>query len=192
MDAAVHPYNGFAVLAGNVGADRCVRPPPPDDKRSMRYDPRLHRRRSIRLKDYDYSLPGDYFLTICTDRKRYLFGSVVEGRMHLNAAGTMVAEVLQNIPKRHGEVELDVFVLMPNHLHGIIRILAPAVPADRSVRPSLTEIVRRFKPITTGMYRKNASSKRLAAVRAPLVAAKLLRTSDPRSRRAEQHPLVHR
>ena len=89
--------------------------------------------------------------------------------MCLNAPGTMVGEVWQNIPKRHREVELDVFVLMPNHLHGIIRILAPTVPAnrretvavgaDRCVRPNLTEIVRRFKSITTGMCRKNANYK---------------------------------
>ena len=94
----------------------------------MRYDPRLDRRRSIRLKGYDYSLSGDYFLTICTDHKRHLFGSVVEGRMCLNDAGTLVSEVWQNTPKRHSAVELDAFVLMPNHLHGIIRILAPTEP----------------------------------------------------------------
>ena len=79
--------------------------------------------------------------------------------MRVNAAGTLVSEVWQNIPKRHGEVELDAFVLMPNHLHGIIRILAPTEPAESRDRPSLTEIVRRFKSITTGMYWKSASSQ---------------------------------
>ena len=89
-----------------VGVDRSVHTAAAN-KRSMRYDPRLDRRRSIRLKGYDYSLPGDYFLTICTDRMRSLFGSAVKGYVRLNAAGTLVSEVWQNIPKRHGEVELD-------------------------------------------------------------------------------------
>ena len=81
---------------------------------------------------------------------RSLFGSAVKGHVHLNAAGTLVKEVWQNIPKRHGEVELDAFVLMPNHLHRIIRILAPTDHAGGCDRPSLVEIVRRFKSITTG------------------------------------------
>ena len=141
-----------------VGVDRSVHPAAAT-KRSMRYDPRLDHRRSIRLKGYDYSLPGDYFLTICTDRMRSLFGSAVEGHVHLNAAGTLVSEVWQNIPKRHAEVELDAFVLMPNDLHGIMRILAPTDHAGGCDRPSVIGIVRRFKSITTGMYRKTASSQ---------------------------------
>jgi putative transposase len=56
----------------------------------MPYDRREHRRRSIRLKGYDYSHPGAYFVTICTQDREFLFGEIVDGRMHLNAAGEMV------------------------------------------------------------------------------------------------------
>ena len=152
----------------------------------MPYDPRLHHRRSIRLKDYDYSLPGDYFLTICTQDKRRLLGSVIKGRVCLSHAGMMVSEVWRNIPTRHTGVELDTFVVMPNHVHGIVRILYPkAVPSKcedgRTQRSAptrrsrgkgelpcppgaqLAEIVRRFKSITTGLYRQDADKRRWRA-----------------------------
>ena len=144
----------------------------------MPYDPRLHHRRSIRLKDFDYSLPGDYFLTICTQDKHCLLGSVIQGRVCLSPAGMMVSEVWRNIPTRHPGVELDTFVVMPNHIHGIVRILYPnagprnfdgrtqrSAPTRRSgcsggpprgSGPHLAEIVRRFKSITTGLYRQDA------------------------------------
>ena len=84
------------------------------------YDPDVHRRRSIRLPGYDYSRPGAYFVTIVAQDRLCLFGEVVDGEMRLNEAGGMVVEAWEWLATRHPYVELDSYVVMPNHLHGII------------------------------------------------------------------------
>lgn len=81
-----------------------------------------HHRRSIRLKGYDYSRNGAYFITICTRGKKHLFGQINGGEMHLNEMGTVVDECWQSIPTHYTEVELGEYVIMPNHLHGILYI----------------------------------------------------------------------
>ena len=86
----------------------------------MKYNPTVHHRRSIRVKDYDYSRAGTYFLTMCLQRKRCLFGNVVNGEMMLNDAGKLVQHIWNNLPKRFLSIKLDKYVIMPNHMHGII------------------------------------------------------------------------
>ncbi|AFZ30581.1 hypothetical protein Glo7428_2037 [Gloeocapsa sp. PCC 7428] len=88
----------------------------------MKYDPEKHHRRSIRLKGYDYSSVGAYFITICTHQRRCLFGVIRNGVMELNAYGQIVAECWQQIPQHFSRVQLDAFVVMPNHVHGILMI----------------------------------------------------------------------
>ena len=88
----------------------------------MRFDPDIHFRRSIRLQNYDYSTAGAYFITICTFERECLLGDVVAGEMRLNAAGQCVAMILDSLPERYPDVEVDAFVIMPNHIHGIITI----------------------------------------------------------------------
>ena len=88
----------------------------------MKQDPGLHHRRSIRLPGYDYSQAGAYFVTICTQNRRCLFGNVVNVEMVLNHAGRVVAESWQWMGEQYEHVELDEWVIMPNHLHGIIVI----------------------------------------------------------------------
>ena len=80
----------------------------------------IHRRRSLRLKGYDYSMAGAYFVTICTQDRACLFGDVVAGAMRLNEAGQMVSALWDGIAARFSNVEIDQFVVMPNHLHGIL------------------------------------------------------------------------
>ena len=80
----------------------------------------MHRRRSIRLPGYDYSRPGAYFVTIVAQDRLCLFGEVVDGEMLLNEAGGMVEEAWEWLARRHPYVELDSYVVMPNHLHGVI------------------------------------------------------------------------
>ncbi len=77
-------------------------------------------RRSIRLPDYDYSSEGAYFGTICTKNRECLFGEIRNGEMILNEAGKMVQTVWRDLPKRFPFIELDQFVVMPNHFHGIL------------------------------------------------------------------------
>lgn len=86
----------------------------------MSYNPNIHHRRSIRLKEYDYSQEGLYFITICTHNRKCLFGNIIDGEMVLNEYGFVV----YNEWIRTQEVRLDMFVVMPNHIHGIIQIVA--------------------------------------------------------------------
>jgi len=85
----------------------------------MKYNPDIHHRRSIRLKGYDYAKAGVCFLTICTHHRECLFGDIAEGRMQLNAAGKTAVRCWHEIPNHFPHVQLDTFVVMPNHVHGI-------------------------------------------------------------------------
>ena len=113
-----------------------------------RPDPEKHRRRSLRLRDYDYSQAGAYFVTICTHNRTCLFGDIVDGEMRLNEDGRLAQSVWEALPKHYSHVELDAVVVMPNHVHGIIVLTATPVGAGfkpASTRHGLPEIVRAFK-----------------------------------------------
>ena len=141
----------------------------------MVYDANKHRRRSIRLPEYDYRSPGAYFVTICVHGGECLLGQVVDGEMRLNESGQIARDCWQAIPDHFPHVELDTWVVMPNHVHGIIVITDPAVGAQHAaplqrepqrepqqerasgpsprtnVQPgSLGAIVRSFKSAVTG------------------------------------------
>jgi len=88
----------------------------------MKYNPDVHHRRSIRLKNYDYSQPGAYFITICTHNRECLFGDIVDGEMILNEYGEIAKKCWLEIPVHFPNVLLDEYVIMPNHVHGIIII----------------------------------------------------------------------
>ncbi|MDR0371850.1 MAG: transposase [Prevotellaceae bacterium] len=88
----------------------------------MTYNPN-HRRRSIRLKGYDYSQAGLYFITMNVQHNQYLFGEITDEQMSLNAAGQMVADEWEKLPERFPNIELHEFVVMPNHFHGILEIV---------------------------------------------------------------------
>jgi REP element-mobilizing transposase RayT len=77
-------------------------------------------RKSPRLQDYDYAQDGAYFVTICTQNRAHLFGAVVGDAMRLNAAGMMVDQWWQELPHKFARVELDLYVVMPNHVHSIV------------------------------------------------------------------------
>jgi len=93
------------------------------------------RRRSIRLKGYDYTRPGAYFVTVCTHRREMLFGEVVNGVMQLNAFGEIVWKCWDEIPTHFPNVELDAFIVMPNHVHGIIVIVADGMVGATHASP---------------------------------------------------------
>ena len=88
---------------------------------------------------YDYSQAGAYFVTICVQMQQCLFGSVVKEEMRLNDAGNLVRAIWQALPTRFPSIELDQFVVMPNHIHGIILIVgAGACPAQFGHRQART------------------------------------------------------
>jgi len=107
-------------------------------ERVMTYDPQRHHRRSIRLKGCDYTQPGAYFITICTHGRECLFGEIIDGEMHLNEAGQIVVQTWQDLPNHVPNVQLDAFVVMPNHVHGIIIITDHAGGIGVGSKPART------------------------------------------------------
>lgn len=147
----------------------------------MKYDPEKHHRRSIRLKGADYSQPGAYFITICAQGRKPLFGEIVDGKMCLNDAGKMVDRLWNELKNKFVNIEIDEYAVMPNHFHGIIIVGASLVGAPngttvsapnyvgapngtRPVRagtrpaPTIGDIVGAFKSLTTNEYIRNAKS----------------------------------
>ena len=124
----------------------------------MTFNPGIHHRRSIRLRHYEYSRPGAYFVTICTDQRECLFGHISDGKIVLNDTGRSVRYVWENLPSRFPSIALDSFVIMPNHIHGIIEIVgaALALPPNPAVHkkgaasgaPTLGDVIRAFKSIS--------------------------------------------
>jgi putative transposase len=127
----------------------------------MTFDPSRHHRRSVRLHGYDYAQEGAYFVTVCIQGKACLFGEVVDGAMRLNEAGRMVEEWWNELKCKFPDREIDEYVVMPNHFHGIV-----IVGADLCVRPDvarqskegahagapLPKIIQWFKTMTTNAY----------------------------------------
>ena len=93
----------------------------------MKFDPDNHHRRSLRLRDYDYSQAGAYFVTICTQNRECLFGEIADDEMRLNDAGQMVERWWVKLLTKFPSVETDEYVVMPNHFHGIVVLVGAAL-----------------------------------------------------------------
>jgi REP element-mobilizing transposase RayT len=123
----------------------------------MTTNPESRRRRDLRLPDYDYAQSGAYFVTICTKDRTIFFGSVIDEWMHLAEPGLMVERWCREIPAKFPTVELDAFVIMPNHVHAILLIGTSALTDGAEERgghagPPLPEVVQWFKTMTTNAY----------------------------------------
>ncbi|MEQ9090551.1 MAG: transposase [Balneola sp.] len=110
---------------------------------------KLHDRQSMRLQGYDYSRPGFYFITICAQNMEHIFGDIIGGKMQLNECGEIAWHYWNTIENRYPNTHVDEFIIMPNHVHGIIEIVNenPFVGAIHE-SPLRTEI-------NTELYRKN-------------------------------------
>jgi len=134
----------------------------------MQNKPDQRSRHSVRLKGYDYTQVGAYFVTIVTERRNCLFGSIIDGEICLNSVGRIVQSAWNELPKHFSGIDTDMFVVMPNHVHGIIciadnpRVLVGAqhaapskhrVPSNPNVQPSsLGAIIRSFKSAVSKLY----------------------------------------
>ena len=134
----------------------------------MQYKPEIHHRRSIRLRDYDYSQAGAYFVTMYTHNKECLFGKVVDGKIELNNSGLLVQKWWLELKNKYPNIELDECIIMPNHLHGIITITKQTVGADLCVCPKRGEhagsplrvMIQWFKTMSTNEYIRGIKSGR--------------------------------
>ena len=128
----------------------------------MKYNPDIHHRRSIRLQGYDYSQNGAYFVTVCTQNKECLFGEIVGVKMAMNDAGAIAYDEWVKTSEMRENIKLDEFVVMPNHIHGIIIIhnvvdcsrgtMHRAPTVERFGNPtsnSVPTIIRGFKSAVT-------------------------------------------
>lgn len=120
------------------------------------YNPLLHDRRSIRLKNYDYSSEGLYFITLCSTQNLNVFGHIAKGEMNLNAFGKIAAEEWLASEFIRKNISLGAFIIMPNHMHGIISIdykiekdNKENIGKFQSPSQSIGAIVRGYKGATT-------------------------------------------
>lgn len=86
------------------------------------FNPKIHHRKSIRLKGYDYTYAGWYYVTICTKDRKNLFGEIIKGEMILNDFGKIVNEEWLKTKEIRKNIDLDSYVVMPNHFHGTLII----------------------------------------------------------------------
>lgn len=107
------------------------------------YNPHIHHRRSIRLKGYDYTQAGLYFITICCQDRICRFGDVINGEMILNDAGTMVENEWLKLPERFQNIQLHEYVVMPNHFHAIMEIIGATlvVAQNNTIAPVWVSLV---------------------------------------------------
>ncbi|QQR80538.1 MAG: transposase [Deltaproteobacteria bacterium] len=142
----------------------------------MYFDPFKHHRKSYRYKNYDYTTQGAYFVTICTNNREYLFGNILDRRMHLSTHGQIIKNVWDQMPNHFSSINLDEFIIMPNHVHGIIQIVGAQfiAPSNESIwkmsnqealnqgvinhAPTVGEIIRYFKGKTAYLIQKQNQS----------------------------------
>lgn len=151
----------------------------------MKFNPDIHYRKSIRLKNYDYSLAGLYFITICVNNRLPLFGEIIDGEMLFRDAGIMIETEWHALSHRfESHLNLHEYVVMPNHFHGIIELVgaipcgcpdSPLVIAlilriqmrmeqgQGQPAPTIGDIVGAFKSLSTNAYIKNVKRKNWSA-----------------------------
>ncbi len=130
----------------------------------MKYKPGFRHRRSIRLKEYDYLQPGAYFITICTRDGELYFEQYPELKQIINRQW-------QEMPDRYANIRLDEFVIMPNHIHGIIIVGATLVVAQAREKragarsaPTIGEIIGIFKSLCLHDWLRYIKENRIDAV----------------------------
>jgi putative transposase len=114
----------------------------------MKIEPQKHQRRSIRLKGYDYSQTGAYFVTMVVWQRECLFGEITDGDMRLNQFGKIIHSAWFDLPKHYPHVQLGTFCIMPNHVHAVITLIEPddTHVVGAGLRPAPTVTTTIFTP----------------------------------------------
>lgn len=144
------------------------------------FNPEIHNRKSIRIPEYDYTKEGFYFVTICCHEHQCLFGRIINGEMVLNECGRIAKECWEEIPNRFVNIDLHSFIIMPNHIHGILQIkeivgagftpaqiditratarVAPTI--DQKICPALSDIIGAYKSLVANCCLKLFKEKNL-------------------------------
>ncbi len=128
----------------------------------MKHNPIIHNRRSIRLKEYDYSQPGGYFITICTHNGELYFEQYPKLKQIVN-------QHWQRMPERYTNMELDEFIIMPNHIHGIIIVGATLAVAQKNragarPAPTIGEIIGTFKSLCVRDWLRHIKENRMDTI----------------------------
>lgn len=125
-------------------------------------------RKNIRLAGYDYSEEGAYFITMCTKNRRKLFGEITEGKVILNQAGRLALDTWQELTQHFENISLDEFIIMPDHIHGIIFIhknhplVRPSLVDEiKTKEKTLGDIVGAYKSLVTNKYIEKVKTKEL-------------------------------
>jgi len=155
----------------------------------MKYNPDIHHRHSIRIRGYDYSQAGLYFVTICTQNRLCLFGEIEKSKMQLNDAGIMIEHQWQELIYHFDNIKLHQFIVMPNHFHGIVESVGvPLVGTQNTERlpkgqpqgiaPTVGDVVGAFKSLSTNDYIRNVKQNNWQPFKKNM-ATQLLRTHHP-------------
>lgn len=141
--------------------------------------PATRNRRSPRLKDYDYGQEGAYFITVCTHERAHLFGAVVNEVMMLNDCGEIVLACWEDIPRHFSNVGCDLFVVMPNHVHGILVVVGAvgAKPKETTVGTRYIVSLRQNSPREFGKPQPGSLSTIIGTFKAA-VTRKINRLRD--------------
>ena len=115
----------------------------------MYYNSDIHHRHTIRLKGYDYSKSGFYFVTICTKNREMILGEIKDGKMLLSEYGIIAEEILEKTQRNlKNKIRIESYIIMPNHLHLIIEL-----KYDNKIK--LNQIIRKYKSLVSKYIRKN-------------------------------------
>lgn len=112
----------------------------------MPYDPQRHHRRTLRLPNTTYVARGSYYVTICTQRRGLIFGTVRRGALRYNPIGRIVYATWLSLPEHYPHVRLDAFVVMPDHVHGILTLDGTHIEADQGVEGGSEGVAPRLRP----------------------------------------------
>ncbi len=143
----------------------------------MKYNPKIHKRKSIRLKGYDYAQAGLYFVTICCQNREHFYGNIENGVMVLNEPGIMIEKWYYELENKFSDIKCREMVVMPNHFHCIIENVGATLvvdpinngqpqgiaptdnPTGKSTNKTIGEIIGAFKSITTNEYIRGVKTK---------------------------------
>ena len=133
----------------------------------MEYNPEIHHRKSIRLKYYDYTTSGYYFITICTQNRRHILSKIVgaglvPAQIQKTDFGNKVEKIYLELEEKYQNIKLYDYIIMPNHFHGIIEIFDKKFWAGTRPAPtvSISDIIRDFKSLTTLEYLKGVKENK--------------------------------